>query len=59
MESPCIKVCTIDAASRLCVGCLRSIDEIASWASLGRERRLAVMAELPGRRRARGKGGIA
>lgn len=50
MESPCIKVCVIDPATRLCTGCLRSLDEIAAWTSLGRERRLAIMAELSSRR---------
>ena len=29
--SPCINVCRIDDATRLCVGCLRSLDEIAAW----------------------------
>lgn len=31
VPSPCISICRIDAASGLCVGCLRSIDEIIAW----------------------------
>ena len=30
IESPCIDVCVIDPQSRLCKGCLRSIDEITA-----------------------------
>ena len=29
--SPCIGVCSIDPKSNLCLGCLRSSDEIAIW----------------------------
>jgi prolyl-tRNA editing enzyme YbaK/EbsC (Cys-tRNA(Pro) deacylase)/predicted Fe-S protein YdhL (DUF1289 family) len=32
--SPCISVCRMDEVSGLCVGCLRSLDEIAAWSSL-------------------------
>ena len=32
--SPCISVCRMDETSGLCVGCLRSLDEIAAWSSL-------------------------
>ncbi len=52
IESPCIKICTMDAASGLCLGCARTLEEIAAWASLSAEARRAIMAELP-RRRAR------
>ena len=34
VPSPCINVCRIDAASGLCVGCARTLDEIAAWSSL-------------------------
>ena len=50
MESPCIKVCVIDPGSRLCVGCARSLDEIAGWSSMSDADRQHIMAELPGRR---------
>jgi hypothetical protein len=32
--SPCINVCRIDEATHLCVGCLRTLDEIAAWSVL-------------------------
>ena len=49
IESPCIKICVIEPNSRLCTGCLRSIDEISAWSRMSAEERQAVMAELPDR----------
>lgn len=49
VESPCIRVCVIHPASRLCTGCLRSLDEIASWSRMDADQRRAVMADLPSR----------
>jgi len=50
METPCIDICEIDAASGLCIGCGRSLEEIASWAEMSPMERRAVMATLPARR---------
>ena len=49
IQSPCNKICTIDAASRLCVGCGRTLDEIARWTALSDGERARIMAELPRR----------
>lgn len=49
IDSPCIKVCVIHPAMRLCTGCLRSIDEIGAWSRLTPEARKAVMDDLPAR----------
>ncbi len=49
IESPCIKICQIHPAERLCVGCLRSIDEIGTWSVMSAEERRAVMDDLPAR----------
>jgi len=49
VESPCVKTCVVEPESRLCIGCLRSIDEIAAWSRMSPEERRAVMAELPSR----------
>ncbi len=49
VDSPCIKVCVIHPATRLCTGCLRSIDEIGAWSRLTPEARKAVMDDLPAR----------
>ena len=50
IESPCVKICVIHPQSRLCTGCLRSIDEIGGWSRMTPEARRAVMAELEARR---------
>ncbi len=49
IESPCVKICVVHRESRLCTGCLRSIDEIGAWSRLSPEARSAIMAELPAR----------
>ncbi len=50
VESPCIKICVIQPETRLCTGCLRSIDEIGAWSSMSPDDRRAVMEELESRR---------
>lgn len=49
VESPCIKICVIHPESRLCTGCLRSIDEIGDWSRMTPETRRDIMADLPSR----------
>lgn len=49
VQSPCIKICVIHPETRLCTGCLRSIDEITAWSRMSNEARRDVVAELPGR----------
>jgi predicted Fe-S protein YdhL (DUF1289 family) len=49
IESPCVKICTLDARSGLCLGCGRTISEIAQWTTMSGEERKLVMAELPAR----------
>jgi len=48
-ETPCAAVCVIDPRSNLCLGCGRTLPEIARWPRMAREERLAVMALLPER----------
>jgi predicted Fe-S protein YdhL (DUF1289 family) len=31
VPSPCLSVCQMDAATGLCQGCLRTLDEIGQW----------------------------
>jgi len=40
--SPCMSVCRMDALSGLCIGCMRSIDEIAAWSTLAPPARRGV-----------------
>lgn len=50
IKTPCIQVCAIDAASGLCLGCLRTLAEIADWSRLTDAERDRIMGEAPGRR---------
>jgi len=47
--TPCVKVCAVDGASGYCLGCRRTLPEIAGWARLSDEARAAIMAALPDR----------
>ncbi|HEY5081789.1 MAG TPA: DUF1289 domain-containing protein [Bauldia sp.] len=49
MTSPCIRHCTLDPETGICVGCGRTLAEIGKWASVTEEERLAIMAVLPDR----------
>ncbi len=50
VSTPCVKVCVVDGESGLCLGCLRSLAEIAGWGGLPEEARLRIMTELPERK---------
>ena len=50
IRTPCVQVCTIDGESGLCLGCLRTLPEIAGWARLADAERERIMAELGARR---------
>lgn len=53
IETPCIKICTLDARAALCLGCGRTVDEIARWSAMNAAERARIMAELPLRRAGR------
>jgi len=57
VASPCVSVCEIVAATGLCAGCYRTLDEIAAWSVLDADERHAILAALPGRRAAHGAPG--
>jgi hypothetical protein len=50
VPSPCISVCRVDPATRWCLGCARTLDEIAAWSALDDTGKRAVWAQLPARR---------
>lgn len=52
IESPCVNICTLDARSRTCFGCGRTIDEITRWSTMSAADRSRIMTELPARRAA-------
>lgn len=52
VRSPCISVCRIDPADGLCVGCQRTIDEIADWGAMTPAQRVEVWRLIAERREA-------
>jgi predicted Fe-S protein YdhL (DUF1289 family) len=48
--SPCIDVCRMNPETKVCEGCLRTLDEIAAWSSLGPAGKRAVLERLPARK---------
>lgn len=49
IESPCIKVCQIETTTGWCLGCGRSLREIAAWTSYTETERARVGEDLPRR----------
>jgi len=50
MISPCVKVCQMDPARGVCIGCCRTLDEIARWSGMSDAEREHVLSLLPDRR---------
>ncbi len=50
VASPCTSVCTIDHATGLCVGCYRTLGEIAGWTDLSTEQKRTLLGSLAARR---------
>lgn len=50
--SPCRKLCQLHPIEKVCHGCFRTIDEIASWTRFSDARRARIIADLPARRAA-------
>jgi uncharacterized protein len=51
IASPCINVCDLDKTGQYCIGCGRSLDEIAGWALASDDERRTIMQNLPARLR--------
>lgn len=49
ISTPCIKVCAVSGQTGLCIGCGRTLAEIAGWGGMDEQRRQAIMDELPAR----------
>ena len=49
VPSPCISICAIDPGTGYCIGCFRTLDEIAAWSSLADADKRWVWQQLPGR----------
>ncbi|MEO7761692.1 MAG: DUF1289 domain-containing protein [Casimicrobiaceae bacterium] len=52
IPSPCVSICAVDPDGGYCLGCYRTLDEIADWISLDSAQRLAVWDAIGQRRKA-------
>jgi uncharacterized protein len=49
IQSPCVNICVIDAGGSQCIGCYRTLDEIARWGTMPTTERERIMAQLDDR----------
>lgn len=49
-HSPCVNICVIHPQEGICVGCYRTLAEIAQWSTLSAEDRSRIMDDLPARK---------
>ncbi|NIO41358.1 MAG: DUF1289 domain-containing protein [Burkholderiales bacterium] len=52
VASPCVNICQMNPDTGYCVGCLRTIDEIAEWLEMSNEEKRKVLNQLEERRKA-------
>ncbi|MDQ8728624.1 DUF1289 domain-containing protein [Bradyrhizobium sp. LHD-71] len=45
-ETPCVAVCLMDPKTNMCLGCGRTLPEIARWGRMESAERLSIMATL-------------
>ena len=48
-STPCVQICVVNPRSNLCIGCGRTVGEIAAWGGMGEPERRAIMAALDAR----------
>lgn len=53
--SPCSGVCRVNEAQGWCIGCMRTVDEIARWGGMSAAERWHVMAEVARRQGSEGE----
>jgi predicted Fe-S protein YdhL (DUF1289 family) len=46
VESPCNRVCVVDAQTGYCIGCGRTLEEIAEWGDATAARRRQIVCAL-------------
>jgi len=49
--SPCLGICLMDPATRMCRGCLRTVEEIRAWYEASAAEKRAILSRLELRRR--------
>ena len=46
MDSPCVKICIIHNKEKICIGCYRTISEIANWSHYTHKKREIILSNL-------------
>jgi len=49
VPSPCVGLCRMDADSGFCLGCWRTLDEIAHWSAANADEQWACWQRIEGR----------
>ncbi len=49
IPTPCTGLCSIDHRYNLCVGCFRTLEEIAGWSGFDEKKKKHILAQLPRR----------
>ena len=57
IASPCVSVCTVDQATKTCIGCLRTLKEIGAWRVMTVDEKRAVVAACDERARKQARRG--
>jgi len=47
VKSPCVNWCEMHPQTGYCLGCFRTLDEIARWSSLSDDEQRAINQQLP------------
>ena len=45
IQSPCVMICTLDE-NDICVGCLRSLEEIGRWPDANTDERIEILDRI-------------
>ena len=48
IKSPCVNLCRLDEKN-VCIGCKRTVDEIAKWGSSPDQEKIKILRELKNR----------
>ena len=51
VPSPCVEICTLDPETGECLGCGRTVEEIAGWLTFSNAQKRAVWERLSGQPR--------
>ena len=54
IPSPCVGVCQINASTKYCLGCWRTLKEVAHWSRYSNDEKEILMTELTERQKLHG-----